>query len=117
VRRAALLPAFVLGACATQPAPPLPMLAQCDPNLPVVTAPKLIKRVDPVLPPYSGTHVVQIDSIIDESGHIAGICRVSGESPFVESVLRAMRRWTFEPVVRDGKPIRVLFALTTRFHQ
>jgi len=115
--------ALLLAACATQPAPmtaPPPewrALEQCDPNLPVVTAPKIIKRVDPIVPSYTGTHWVQTESVIDETGHITTICRVSGDPALVDSVLKAMRQWTFEPATRDGKPVKVLFSLTTRFYR
>jgi hypothetical protein len=118
--RAVLLFSFVLAACASQPAPAPPQwrtLEQCDPNLPVVTAPKIIKRVDPIVPPYTGTNWVRTESVIDENGRIAAVCRVSGDPALVESVLTAMRQWTFEPAIRDGKPVKVLFVLTTRFNQ
>jgi TonB family protein len=114
--------AIAVASCATQQSPAAPppewrTVEPCDPNLPVVTAPKLIKRVDPILPPITGTHWVQTESIIDESGRVTSICRVSGDPALVESVLTAMRQWTFEPITRDGKPIKVRFALTTRFHR
>jgi TonB family protein len=120
--RRSLLPAIlVLAACATQsaqaPPPAWRTVEQCDPNLPVVSSPRIINRVNPIVPNYTGTHFVQVESVIDETGRISSICRVSGEPEFVESVLQAMRQWTFEPAMRDGKPVKVLFSLTTRFYR
>jgi len=130
-----LLPiAVLLAACATQPAPaPEPnwkTVEQCDPSLPTLSgldlahgttesgikAPKIIKRVNPTVPPFSGTQFVEVESVIDETGHVSNICRVSGEPRFIEGVVGAMRQWVFEPATLDGKPIKVRFRLTTRFH-
>src|SRR5258706_11473469 len=99
-------------ACATQPAPaPAPepdwrTLEQCDPTLVKVSAldmargktqgdvtpPKIIKRVNPVVPTFRGTHFVETQSIIDETGRVTSICRVSGDPQLVESVVQAMRQ-------------------------
>ena len=132
--RALLSVVILLAACATQPSPaPAPVwrtVEQCDPTLLRVNGldlargttsgdvkpPRIVKKVSPVVPPFSGTQFVEVDSIIDETGHVTSICQVSGEPQFVESVVRAMRQWVFEPGTLNGKPVKVLFSLTTRFH-
>jgi len=126
----ALLPiAILLTACATQPAPaPLSVNVEtCDPAMPVfdvlskgggnVQPPKVLRKVEPQSPPYSGTHTVQVESIIDETGRVSAICAATGEPQFIESVVKALRQWTFEPATLDGKPVKVRFSLTTRFNR
>ena len=135
MKRFLVLLVVACAGCASQPVPaPQPVwrtVEQCDPNLLTLTgadlargtteagakAPKIIKRVAPIVPPYTGTHFVQTESIIDESGRVSAICRVSGEPELVESVLQAMRQWVFEPALVDGKPAKVRFSLTTKFQR
>jgi hypothetical protein len=111
---------ILLVACTTTP-PPAPepdwkTVEQCDSALPTLSgldlargttesgikSPKIIKRVSPVVPSFTG--------------HVSSICRTSGDQQFVKSVVAAMRQWIFEPATLDGKPIKVRFRLTSRFH-
>jgi len=125
---------ILLVACTTTP-PPAPepdwkTVEQCDSALPTLSgldlargttesgikSPKIIKRVSPVVPSFTGTQFVEVESVIDETGRVSSICRTSGDQQFVKSVVAAMRQWVFEPATLDGKPIKVRFRLTSRFH-
>ena len=130
-----LLPIAILLAACAMPPPPAPQpnwqtVEQCDSALPMLSGldltretteggikpPKIITRVSPIVPTFSGTQFVEVESVIDETGRVSNICRVSGEPKFVKSVVGAMRQWVFEPATLEGKPVKVRFRLTTRFH-
>jgi TonB family protein len=123
-----LLPIVVLfAACASQPGQPASaQLDPCDSALPQVglvqgagdvKAPKVIRKVDPQVPNFYGTQIVEVETIIDETGRVTGVCDVKGEPGLVTAVLSAVRQWSFEPATLDGKPVKVRFRITTQFHR
>lgn len=113
-------------ACATAPPQatgPATVFEQCDASLPSVTdkdpsiqAPKPIHQVSPNVPAFRGSYVVEVDSVIDETGHVSSICEGRGDPDMLRATVEAFRQWTFQPAMRDGKPIKIRYHLTTRFH-
>lgn len=85
-----------------------------------ITAPVVIKRVEPVYPePYRQgriTGIVILEAAITEEGQIENLAILKSLGPAIDMAgIDAVRQWKFKPGVRDGKPIPVLFNLTINF--
>ena len=90
----------------------IPQSPKFDPALPVVSAPKLIKHVEPEYPEYarkkklSATVVVRM--VVDEAGVPQNIAVIKPlGNGFDEATIAAVNQWRFEPAMRDGKPVAV----------
>lgn len=81
-------------------------------------SPKPVTRIDPKLPHeligtgFSGEAVVE--AIIDTDGTVLAVRRLKGDPRWAAEVVRAVRRWKFEPALCDGEPLRVSFKMTSR---
>jgi len=86
----------------------------------VIEAPQVVSKVNPLYPEearkahISGIVIVQAE--IDREGNVAWV-HVLKPLPngLTESALDAVRQWRFSPSTLDGKPVAVLFNLTTNF--
>lgn len=65
-----------------------------------------------------GDAAVLLELLIDETGAVRS-CRVeSGEAPFGDAACeQALRRFTFEPALRDGKPVAARIRFEARFRE
>ncbi|HEY4156511.1 MAG TPA: TonB-dependent receptor [Polyangiaceae bacterium] len=87
---------------------------------PIVVPPKLKEHVDPSYPPealrerLSGS--VQLELTVDEDGHVsdARVLHPAGHG-FDDAALIAVKNWTFEPALQNGKPIHSTVELTLPF--
>jgi protein TonB len=84
--------------------------------------PRLIRRVEPEYPrqPYrlgiEGEGMIRL--LINRTGRVERAIVVEFEPPdvFDETVLRAVRRWEFEPAIYRGEPVAVWVGQAFRFH-
>lgn len=71
----------------------------------------LIKRIEPRYPSRARlrgyTDTVQIEFSVTDTGEVDDIAVVSANSKpvFERSVVRAVRKWRYEPLLRDGMPV------------
>jgi TonB family protein len=89
-----------------------------------IQAPKVIKRVEPQFPASarlqmgSGYNVIVIvECVISKDGCVRSL-RVLSQSPYPElngAALVALSQWKFRPGYLDGKPVDVIFNMTTNF--
>ena len=84
-----------------------------------IKPPKLIKQVDPVYPEEArkaGVEgIVILEAKADEQGNVVE-ARVLRSVPVLDqAALDAVKQWTYEPLIIDGKPRKVLFTVTVRF--
>jgi len=86
----------------------------------VVTPPRPISTVNPFYPEsarrdrVSGIVIVQVE--IDETGNVLWVHVLKGlPDGLSEAAVDAVRQRHFEPATADGKPVAVLFNLTTNF--
>ena len=89
-----------------------------------VTAPQVIKRVEPQFPTMVGRAmgsganvVVVIEAVITKEGCVRTV-RILSQSPYGElnaAALLALSKWKFSPGRLDGKPVDVIFNLTVNF--
>jgi len=119
---------LLLAACASQPAPTTQsqsiLTDACDPAITSaglaggsgdVQPAKVIRRVEPEVSPFQGTHIIEIEAIIDEMGRVSSICSVKGDPELAASTINALRQWVFEPGTLNGKPVKVRFHLTNQY--
>ena len=85
-----------------------------------VKAPVVIRRVEPVYPPFlvrahmNGT--VVLECIIDKAGHIREThVESSSFGAFEQPAIDAVRQWLFAPGTLNGEPVDTIFQLTVRF--
>lgn len=88
-----------------------------------VQPPRVKKRAEPFFPPtvrktMSGRNVnIIIESVISTTGCVRSLTLIE-QSPYAElngAALLALSQWTFDPGLMDGKPVDVIFNLTTNF--
>jgi protein TonB len=63
----------------------------------------------------NGKVVVRIR--VDKEGHVAEEKGVSGHPILVQSVLDAVKKWQYRPVVVNGQPMEVLSYVAVGFNQ
>ena len=94
------------------PAAPLPIGGD-------VKQAKLISSVPPVYPALAkNQHVsgnVQIDALIDATGHVTTMKVVSGPTLLQQAAMDALRQWKYQPATLDGKPVPMHLTVTLQF--
>jgi protein TonB len=82
---------------------------------------KRTRFVPPVYPPKALSRgqegEVRVRFTVDTAGRVAAAQVVSATPPdvFDQAAVDAVRKWRFEPVMRDGRPIEASIATTIRF--
>lgn len=73
------------------------------------TAPKLLKSVKPVTPPTVMrnyvTGNVNVDALIDTTGHVKSVTVLSGPSKLRANAIEELKQYVYEPARRGGKPV------------
>ena len=84
-----------------------------------ITPPKAVHRVEPLTPAsLAGREAVAtLEAVIGEDGSPRHICFRDGDPDWGQSVAAALANWRFEPATLQGKPVAVLFTLTTRLRR
>jgi len=86
----------------------------------VIAEPQVISRVNPLYPEEArmarATGIVIVQAEIDREGNVVWV-HVLKPLPYglSEAAVDAVRQWRFSPATIDGKPVSVLFNLTTNF--
>ncbi len=99
--------------CAADVQPPVPRLGQA----PNIQAPVVVHRVAPRTDRALIGNYAQatVEAVIGEDGVPRNVCFVSGDRNFGRALVQAVRQWRFRPAVSDGKPVAVIFQVTTTF--
>jgi TonB family protein len=84
-----------------------------------VKPPKLIKEVKPVYPEAArkaGVEgVVILEATTDTYGRVASVKVLRSIPALDQAAVDAVKQWVYEPMIIDGKPMPVVFTVTTRF--
>ncbi len=82
-----------------------------------VSAPKVLHSVDPKFPLFHRkTGVCALSVIIDTEGKPQNIHVVRSLSPAMDkSAIKAVEQYTFQPSMRDGKPVPVEITIEVNF--
>jgi TonB family protein len=85
----------------------------------VVKPPTLIRRIDPEYPDRArqqhlqGTVVLWVT--IGRDGQVKAIEALSGERLLVAPAIDAVKRWTFQPALEDGRPVTFASSVEVNF--
>ena len=85
-----------------------------------IKPPKLIDKVNPVYPEEARKAkvegVVILGARIDKEGNVSNVMVIkSKESLLNEAAMDAVRKWKYEPMVIEGKPVEAVFTVTISF--
>jgi TonB family protein len=84
-----------------------------------VKPPKLIKEVEPVYPEAArkaGVEgIVILEATTDTYGRVASVKVLRSIPALDQAAMDAVKQWVYEPMIIDGKPMPVVFTVTTRF--
>jgi TonB family protein len=84
-----------------------------------VTAPNLIRKVEPVYPREALTQrlggTVTLTASIAEDGTVREIKVLSGQPLLAEAAVAAVRQWRYSPCLLNGKPVSVEKPITIIF--
>lgn len=90
--------------------------APADPEAPPITAPRKLEGDAPRFPSGLRSAFSVVRAVIDEEGEVICVQRVADDLDEVgEAVATAVEDWRFEPAVRGGEPIPVLYYVTIKF--
>jgi protein TonB len=88
-------------------------------RLPSMPEDQLLHRVDPVYPAAALRNhirgVVRFAVTIGKDGRIEGLRLISGHPLLRQAARQAARQWVYRPVLRGGRPVRVISTLEVRF--
>ena len=72
---------------------------------------KLVKKIEPIYPlaarQASIEAVVKLHAIIAKDGSIVQLEVISADPLLQQAALEAVRQWTYEPTLVEGKPVQV----------
>jgi len=91
--------------------------SECD----EITHPEVIQKVNPRYPEEARKAKIMgkviVETVINEEGTIAAIEVVESPDELLsEAAVEAVRQWTFEPALCDGRPVGVYYNITLKFH-
>src|SRR6187401_3210110 len=89
-----------------------PIQAQLPPRVEMEEVSRqVLTRVDPVTPPAAAAAkiggLVIAEIIIRVNGTVESARIIAGDAALHQAAVEAVRKWTFKPFLRNGKPTRV----------
>ena len=92
----------------------------CEPSPPdpaAVIPPKVISRIDPVIPENARRGgVVVLAGVVTQSGQVENLTVQRTFTPaFDKACLDAIRQWRYEPATHNGRPVAVDYHVTCTF--
>jgi protein TonB len=110
------VPAVVEG-----PPPPPPPVPQGPVRIGgQVSAPALLKRVEPIYPAIAQAAsidgVVILDAIVDEHGRIQSLKVLRGHPLLAKAAIEAVQQWEYEPLKLNGTPTPFELTVSLWFH-
>ena len=74
-----------------------------------------IAVVSPDVSGYDIGKTVQVEFVVDTTGHTSGISiKSSSDREFAEAVVDAVKQWRFTPALRNGAPVATKVVLPVR---
>lgn len=87
------------------------------PDPAAVIPPKVIFRIDPVIPEdVQRRGVVVLAGVVNRSGQVENLTVQHAVSPaFDKACLDAIRQWRYEPATQNGRPVAIDYHVTCAF--
>lgn len=85
-----------------------------------VKEPVEIQRVQPTYPEEARKNRIQgrviVEAVINENGTVTKVRAVESPDPMLtEAALEAVKKWTYKPATKKGKPVKVFLTVTVAF--
>lgn len=85
-----------------------------------VTEPVVVSNVPPTYPEEARKNRIQgrviVEAVISEKGIVTKVRAVESPDPMLtESALEAVKKWTYRPATKKGKPVKVFLTATVSF--
>jgi TonB family protein len=74
-----------------------------------------VKKVTPKIPRVGVRGVVQILLVVSEEGKLISASALSGEESLKQACLEAVNLWVFQPILVNGKPMKVQGTIAFKF--
>lgn len=85
----------------------------------LVMAAKLIQNPPPVYPPLAKQAriqgVVRLEALVGPEGEVKALRVVNGHPLLTQAALEAVRQWTYQPTLLNGKPVEVQTTVDVNF--
>jgi periplasmic protein TonB len=98
------------------PPPPPPRVVRVGGN---ISAPALLRRVDPVYPDLAREARVQgvviLEARVDTRGRVAALKVLRGQPLLDEAAVTAVRQWRYRPLLLNGEPTEFILTVTVNF--
>jgi len=98
------------------PPPPPPRVVRVGGN---ISAPALLRRVDPVYPELAREARVQgvviLEARVDTRGRVASVKVLRGQPVLDDPAVAAVRQWRYRPLLLNGEPTEFILTLTVSF--
>jgi protein TonB len=98
------------------PPPPPPKVVRVGGNL---SAPALLRRVDPVYPELARDARVQgvviLEARVDTRGRVASVKVLRGQPLLDDPAVAAVRQWRYRPLLLNGEPTEFILTVTVNF--
>lgn len=86
----------------------------------LLTAPKLLRRVEPIFPPLATqarlSGLVILEALVDVRGLVQEVKVLRGAPLFDEAAVTAVRQWRYQPLLLNGQPTAFILTVTLRFN-
>jgi TonB family protein len=84
-----------------------------------IKPPKLIKKVEPLYPEAARKAeiegVVILEATTDEYGRVTKTKVLRSIPELDQAAMDAVKQWVYEPFIKDGKPVGMIFTVTVMF--
>ena len=85
-----------------------------------VKEPVLLNRVQPAYPEEARKNRIQgsviLSTIVDDKGNVEKVEPVESPDPLLtDAAIEAVRKWTYRPATKNGKPVKVRMTVTVAF--
>jgi len=86
----------------------------------LLTAPKLIKKVEPTFPPLATqarlSGLVILEALVDVRGRVQEVKVLRGAPLFDDAAMEAVKQWRYQPLLLNGQPTAFILTVTLRFN-
>lgn len=106
----------IVGGLHLAPPPPPPKVVRVGGN---ISAPALLRRVNPVYPDLAREARVQgvviLEAHVDIRGRVAAVKVLRGQPLLDEPAIAAVRQWRYRPLLLNGEPTEFVLTVTVNF--